>query len=205
MRGTATESATAAVMDLLRTAGVLRPRDLSERGIDPKYLDRLYRLGLVERIGRGLYRPADAMVTEHHSLVEVAKRVPRGVVCLLSALRFHEVGTQNPFEVWLTLGVHDRAPRAPELPLRIVRASGDALHAGVKEHDIEGVPVKIYCPAKTVADCFKYRNKIGLDVALEALQEIWRSRKVTMDELFHYAQVCNVTTVMRPYLEAVVA
>jgi len=199
------DTGAAAALRAVQAAGVLRPRDLSERGIDPKYLHRLYRSGLMERIGRGLYAPVGARITENHSLAEAAKRVPRGVVCLLSTLRFHEEGTQNPFQVWLTLDVHDRAQHARELPLRIVRASGDALHAGVKEHDVEGVSVKIYCPAKTVADCFKYRNKIGLDVALEALQEIWRSRNVTMDELFHYAQVCNVTTVMRPYLEAVVA
>jgi predicted transcriptional regulator of viral defense system len=123
-------------------------------------------------------------------------------VCLLSALRFHGLTTQAPFEVWLALDRKARAPRGGSPSLRIVRMSGRALTTGVAEHRVEGVPVRVFNPAKTVADCFKYRNKIGLDVALEALRDAWRQRRVTMDELWRYAQVCRVSTVMRPYLES---
>jgi predicted transcriptional regulator of viral defense system len=129
--------------------------------------------------------------------------VPHGIICLLSALRFHEVGTQNPHEVSMAIDPKARRPRVGYPPLRIVRFSGDALSRGVKQHRIEAVAVKIYCPAKTVADCFKYRNKIGLDVALEALRDCLQSRKCTREQLWEHAKVCRVTEVMRPYLEAV--
>jgi predicted transcriptional regulator of viral defense system len=147
----------------------------------------------------------DAELTEHHSLAEAAKRAPDGVVCLLSALRFHELTTQAPFEVWLAIPAAARTPKSNSLPLRIVRFSGNALTEGVEEHLVEGVPVRVYSPAKTVADCFKFRNKIGLDVALEALRETWRARRATMDELWRYAEVCRVGKVMRPYLESLIS
>lgn len=190
------------VLDLAREAGVLRPRDLAAHGIAREELIRLYRRGLLQRPARGLYMLADTDVTEHHMLAEACKRVPRGVVCLLSALRFHDLTTQAPFEVWLALGPTLRRPKVDTLPLHIVRFSGQALTEGIEEHTIEGVAVRVYNPAKTVADCFKYRNKIGLDVALEALREVWRGRRCTMDELWHYARICRVANVMRPYLEA---
>lgn len=192
--------ATRQVLEIAEAIGVLRPRDLVERSVDPAYLERLYRAGRFERVGRGLYVPVGWNPTEHHTLAEVCKRVPRGVVCLLSALRFHRLGTQQPFEVWLAIPVKGRRPHVPDLPLRIVRFSGAALSEGIGEHRIEGVPVRVYGPAKTIADCFKYRNKIGLDVALEALRDAWRQRRVTMDELWHYAGICRVANVMRPYL-----
>lgn len=138
-------------------------------------------------------------------LAAASARVPHGVVCLLSALRFHELTTQNPAEIWLAIDRKARAPKAPELPLRIVRFSGAALTEGVETHRIDGVSVRVTSPAKTVADCFKYRRKIGADVALEALRECWRTRRCSVDALWRYAKVCRVTTVMRPYLEAVVA
>ncbi len=156
-------------------------------------------------MGRGLYILPESDTTEHHSLAEVCKRVPKGVVCLLSALRFHDITTQAPFEVWLAIGEKDWRPRVEYPPLRIVRFSPASLSAGIEVHRIEGVTVQVYCPAKTVADCFKYRNKIGLDVALEALRQCWRSRQCTMDELWHYADLCRVRNVMRPYLESLVA
>jgi predicted transcriptional regulator of viral defense system len=144
----------------------------------------------------------EADVTEHVSLVEASLRVPHAVVCLLSALRFHGVGTQNPHEVWLAIGHKARKPAASQLPLRFVRFSGDALSKGVEIHEIQGVPVPIYSPAKTLADCFKFRNKIGLDVAIEALRDGWRRRRFTMDELWGYARMDRVSNVIRPYLEA---
>jgi len=193
------------VLEIAREVGVLRPRDLARHGIAREYLARLSRAGLLERSGRGLYVLPDAELTEHHSLVEGAKRIPAGIVCLLSALRFHELTTQAPFEVWLALPPAARRPRPGTPPLRIVRFSGRALTEGVEAHVIEGVRVRVYNPAKTVADCFKYRNKIGLDVALEALRETWRERRATMDELWHFAEVCRVATVMRPYLESLIS
>ncbi len=192
------------VQALLRERGALRPHDLAVRHLPPEYLWRLERLGLAQRSERGLYVAVDADVTEHHQLAEVAVRVPQGTVCLLSALRFHDLTTQAPFEIWLALPPKARIPRTAGLPLRTVRFSGPALTEGVEQHEVEGVLVHIYTPAKTVADCFKYRNKIGLDAALEALRETWRARRATMDELWHYARVCRVANVMRPYLESLV-
>ena len=144
----------------------------------------------------------DTEPTEHHALVQVGKRIPQGVVCLLSALRFHNMTTQAPFEIWLAVGQKSWHPRIDYPPLRVVWFSGKAFTGGIERHTLEGVPVQVYNPAKTVVDCFKYRNKIGLDVALEALRDGWQSRRATMDELWHYARICRMTTVMRPYLES---
>ncbi len=190
------------VIGLVREAGVLRPRDLAAHGIARDELVRLYHKGALQRSARGLYTLADAAVTEQHTLAEACKRVPAGVICLLSALRFHDLTTQEPFEVWLALDPKARRPRADELPLRIVRFSGQALTEGIEEHSIEGVSARVYNPAKTVADCFKYRHKIGLEVALEALREAWQQQRCTMDDLWRYAKVCRVANVMRPYMEA---
>ena len=190
------------VLELARRAGVLRPRDLDAEGIPREYLRRLLDEGLLDRTGRGLYVVAGSKPTPNHTLAEVCKRVPHGVVCLLSALQFHELTTQAPFEVWLAIGEKARLPKVDYPPMRIVRFSGQALEFGVKEHRVEGVVVKVYSPAKTVADCFKYRNKIGLDVAMEALRDCWKKRRATMDELWSAAEVCRVANVMRPYLES---
>lgn len=190
------------VLDLVRKAGVLRPRDLDPYNIPRTYLSRLCAAGKLQRIGRGLYVLPGSGATEHHTMAEACKRVPKGVVCLLSALSFHELTTQAPFEVWLAIGEKAWRPRLEYPPLRIVHFSKAALNAGVEEHQIEGVNVHVYSPAKTVADCFKYRNKIGLDVAIEALRECRRARHCTMDDLWHYADICRVRNVMRPYLEA---
>lgn len=190
------------VLDLVREVGVIRPRDLEAAGISGSYLSRLARNGELDRVGRGLYTLVDAAPSEHRSLAEVAKRVPRGIVCLLSALRFHELTTQTPFEVWLAIGQKDRTPRPNGTRLRIVRFSGKARTSGIEAHIIEGVQVHVYSPAKTVADCFKFRNKIGIDIAVEALRDCLGQRRCTTDELFEYARVCRVSHVMRPYMEA---
>ena len=153
-------------------------------------------------MGRGLYVPAGTKITEHHTLVEAATRVPSGVVCLLSALAFHKLTRQSPHEVWLAIDVKARKPNADWPPLRIVRFSGTARAFGVETHVIEGVEVRITSRAKTVADCFKYRNKIGTDVAIEALRGYLAKRGRSMDELQHAAEACRVGRVMRPYLEA---
>jgi predicted transcriptional regulator of viral defense system len=181
--------------------GVARVRDVRDRGLHAEHLRRLLADGLVERIARGVYVPADAEPTLNHSLAQVAKKIPHGVICLLSALRYHHVGTQSPFEVWLAVDRRARKPSLQNPRLRVFRFSGAALTAGVERHRIEGVDVPVYSVAKTVADCFKYRNKIGLDVALEALREGLRDRRFTRDELWSHAKVCRVTSTIRPYLE----
>lgn len=191
------------VLRLLRRKGIVRASDLERYGIPRVYLTRLCQKGLVERVGRGLYRLARAETSEHITLAEAAKLIPNGVVCLLSALSFHGLTTQIPHEVWMAIDVKARRPKVAGVPLRIVRFSGKALTTGVEIHRIDGVPVKITCPAKTVADCFKYRNKIGLDVALEALRECRRQRKCSLEDLWHYAKICRVANVMKPYLEAI--
>jgi len=190
------------VLELARHEGVLRAQDVTERGFHHEHLRRLCEKGLLIRVARGLYVPADKDFGAHQTLAEAARRVPRGVICLLSALRFHEIGTQLSHEVWMAIDRKAALPQVDRLPIRVVRFSGPALTEGVEEHDVEGVTAKIYCPAKTVADCFKYRNKIGLDVALEALKSGLQQRKVTVDELWRYAKVCRVANVMQPYLEA---
>lgn len=192
------------LLRLARKTGAFRPRDLDQHGIAREYLRLAQERGLLRRVGWGLYVAADADLTEHHSFAEVAKRVPRGVVCLLSALRFHELTSQAPFEVWLAIGESAWAPRIETPRVRLVRFSRTALEFGQETHKIEGVPVKVFTPAKTVADCFRYRNKIGTDVAIEALRDCVRSRKATTDELWQAAKVCRVANVMRPYLEATV-
>ena len=189
-------------MALLRKGGILRSRDLAAHGIARQYLRRLQERGLLERVGRGLYRLPTAEATENHSLAMACKQVPHGVVCLLSALRYHGITTQAPHEVWLAIATTARRPRPGELPLRFVTFSGKALAAGIEEHTIEGVPVRVYGAAKTVADCFKYRNKIGKDVALEALRDYRRKYRAGMDELWRFAKICRVANVMHPYLEA---
>lgn len=191
------------ILKLAARQRLVRPRDVEALGIARAFLTRLERRGLLERRARGVYVLADAPVSEHHSLALAAKLVPRGVVCLLSALRFHGLTTQDPHEVWMAIDFKARKPSVEFPALRIVRFSGRSLADGTETHLIESVPVRIYSPAKTVADCFKYRNKIGMDVAIEALREALRKRKATMDEIHRFAKVCRVANVIRPYLESV--
>lgn len=188
---------------LARQKGLVRLRDAQARGIHPEYLRRLASRGELARVGRGLYALPDAEITEHHSLAEVAARVPHGVVCLLTALRVHDLGTQNPKNVWLAIDRKAALPRLKYPPLRIVRFSKPALTQGVEERRVEGVLVRLTTPARTVVDCFKYRNKIGLDVALEALRALRRRKDFKLDELWKYAALQRVARVMKPYLEAI--
>jgi predicted transcriptional regulator of viral defense system len=184
---------------LLVPRGPFRARDA---GISRVALGRLAKAGDLERIGRGVYALPRAKVTEHHTLVQAAVRVPHGVICLLSALRFHEMTTQSPHEVWMAIGVKARKPTVGWPSLRIVRFSGTAFTFGIEKHVIENVTVRITSREKTVADCFKYRNKLGLDVALEALRDYLRSRRRSVDALMEAAAASRVQNVIRPYLEA---
>jgi predicted transcriptional regulator of viral defense system len=190
------------ILALAAERSLIRPRDLTERGLPTVALTRLVRQGRLQRVGRGLYALPDRPVSEHNALAEVARKHPQAIVCLLSALRFHDLTTQSPFEVWLAIPNKARAPKMDYPPLRIVRFSGAALTRGVEDHVIDGVPVRVTGVARTVADCFKFRNKIGLDVALESLQEAWRAKRASMDELWRYATLCRVANVMRPYMES---
>ena len=192
------------VLKLARTSGVVSATDVRSLGVHPEYLRRLCAKGELVRIDRGLYRLPDAEVTAHHGLAQAAKAIPKGVVCLLSALRFHEIGTQAPHGIWMAINRRAAQPGIKRQKVRIMRFSGKSLSEGVEEHTIEGVRVNIYSSAKTVADCFKYRNKIGRDVALEALRDVLRDRKCSTDELWKYAKICRVTKTMRPYMEAIV-
>jgi predicted transcriptional regulator of viral defense system len=161
------------------------------------------RQGELTRLGRGLYAPATFALGEHHTLAEVAKRVPKGIVCLLTALRFHGIGTQHPREVWLAVDRRAGVPRLDVAAVRVVRISGAALTAGIDEHDVEGVTVRVTSPAQTVVDCFRFRNRIGVDVAVEALRDYRRLRKGTVDELWRQAEQLRMTRVMRPYWDAI--
>jgi len=192
----------AAVLKLIRRRGTLRARDLADSKIPRSVLRRMVADGVLANPERGLYVLADAEPSQHQSLIEANIRVPHGVACLLSALQFHGLTTQAPFEVWMAIGESARRPAVTNPPLRIVRFSGAALTMGVEEHVVDGVKIRVYSPAKTVADCFKYRNKIGLDVALEALRDCWRQKRATMDDLHRAAVVCRVARVIQPYLES---
>lgn len=192
------------ILELARTKGIIRAEDLEAVGISRNYLYRMHSEGLLEKSAVGLYTLPEAPVTENSFLAEVAKRLPQAVVCLISALSYHEITTQIPHEIWLTIPRGSWRPDVEYPPFNLTYVSGPAYSFGIQEHVINGVAVKIYSPAKTVADCFKFRNKVGLDVAIEALREAWRSRKVTMDELVEAAEIDRVSKIMRPYLEATV-
>jgi predicted transcriptional regulator of viral defense system len=188
-------------LDLVKRFGLVRPKDLNQHGIPVIYLRRLLHRGELVQPARGVYAVAGHEPTLHHSLAMVSKRIPRGVVCLLSALAYHEIGTQLPSVVWLAIDQRSRPLVTTDLPAKIVRFGAQSLVEGVEEHSVEGVTMRITNPAKTVADCFKFRNKVGLDIAVEALKDAWRRRKVKMAELDRFAATNRVTHVMRPYLE----
>lgn len=187
---------------VLERLGVARSRDLENAGVSRTTIRRLAAAGVIERVGYGLYALPSAPRTELQDLVEASVRVPGGTICLLSALRFHGLTTHNPFQVWMAIDRKAWRPVLDHPPLRLVYLSGRSLHEGAHEHDVGGVTVRVYSPAKTVADCFKFRNKIGVDVAVEALQEFRRSHPKRLEEVWRYAAVNRVSRVIQPYLES---
>jgi predicted transcriptional regulator of viral defense system len=189
------------VLGLAKTRKIIRVRDLTEKGIHPEYLRRLCKKGVLSRISRGVYIPSDSEVSQNIGLAQIAKRVPHGVICLLSSLQFFDIGTQSPSEVWVAIDRKSAKPQIDYPPVRIVRFSGKALSEGIEKHIVEGIEVHIFNQAKTIADCFKYRNKIGLDIALEALKDCRRRKLCTNDQLWEYAKICRVANIMKPYLE----
>jgi predicted transcriptional regulator of viral defense system len=208
MKATSAPSATTHEQKVLRLAlarKLLRARDVTQQGLPTIALTRLVQAGKLERVARGLYGLPGAKLSAHRSLAEVSARVPKGVVCLLSALRVHEIGTQSPFEVWIAIPQHMVTPKLDQPAIRVVRMSDAALAEGVDRLNIDGVAVPVFNAARTVVDCFRFRNKIGLDVALEALRDGWSQRKFTIDDLGRHAILGRVVNVMRPYIEAITA
>jgi len=189
------------VLRIVEECGLVRSRELTARQIPRATLMRLVRAGRLKQAARGLYVLPDQPLSRQHSLAEVAARSSRGVFCLLTALRFHKITTPSSDAIWLAIPNKARAPRSDHPPLQVVRFSGAALAEGVEQHVIDGVTIRVYSVAKTVADCFKFRSKVGLDVALQALRKCRRQGLATTNDLWHYAQICRVTEVMRPYLD----
>jgi predicted transcriptional regulator of viral defense system len=191
------------VLPLIREMGLVRPAELEARGVSRAQLYRLVQKGLVERQSRGLYMASKHPYTAEHALAQVAKRIPAGVICLLTALRFHQLTTQSPAEVWIAIPEKARKPRLDYPRLRVARFSGAALTEGIETHQVEGVLIRVFSAAKTVADCFKYRNKVGIDVAVEALRDFSRRYRGGATDLAHFARICRVARVMQPYLDAI--
>lgn len=188
--------------ELLAQKGIVRPMDLEAIGIPRAVLTRMAAAGEVERVGRGLYR-LPTLGSEHDSLIAVATKVPQAVFCLLTALQFHELTTQLPRQIWIAMPRGSHTPRIDYPPIKMVQFAGDAYSTGIEEVECDRTTLRVYSVAKTVADCFKHRSKIGLDVALEALKEARKKGKASADDLWHYAKLCRVANVMRPYLEAI--
>ncbi len=193
------------ILKLARRQRLLRAADVRALGYSAQLLLKLYQAGQLERVARGLYALPGAEAGEHQTLMEVCQRVPKAVVCLLSALQFHGLGSEQPHEVWIALPEGTQTPALGYPPLRVARLRDAAYSEGIESVMVKGVPIRVYGVAKTVADCFKFRHKIGLDVALEALKEAWRNRRLTVAELSHFAKINRVEKVMRPYVEALVA
>jgi predicted transcriptional regulator of viral defense system len=190
------------VLKIVRQLGIVRPAELEERGYPRRQLYQLVREGVLEQRGRGLYVARGHALTADHTLAQVAKRGPAGVFCLLTALRFHGLTTQSPAQVWVALPEKARKPRLDYPRLRVARFSGAALTEGIETHRVEKVEVQVYSAAKTVADCFKYRNKIGIDVAVEALRDFSKHHRGGASDLARFARICRVARVMQPYLDA---
>ncbi|MFS8975726.1 AbiEi antitoxin N-terminal domain-containing protein [Cupriavidus necator] len=189
--------------NLLTQKGMLRPSDLEDIGVPRIVLTRMVTAGLLEKVGRGLYRQPDTPVSEHESLAAIATRVPQAVFCLLTALQFHGLTTALPHQVWIAMPRGSHGPRIDYPPVKMIQVGDEAYSAGIEVVERDQVHLRVYNVARTVADCFKHRNKIGLDVALEALREVRAKNLASVDDLWRYATLCRVANVMRPYLEAI--
>ena len=183
------------------SSGLFRPRNLSVRENHQGKLQKLLKEEEIEHLGHGIYRNLNVPMTRHHSFLEPALRHPQGVICLLSALSFHRLTTQQPSEIWFAIANKAHPPKVIEVSLKIIYMSESVLQEGVETHIIEGVPIRVFCPAKTIIDCFKFRSKVGLDIAIEALKECREQQRCSIQELWHFAKICRVSSVMRPYLE----
>ena len=191
------------VLDLARLKGMLRTVDVQNAGIPRTILSRLTSSGQLEKIGRGLYRLPDAQPSEYETLATIATRVPQAVFCLLSALQFHELTTQLPRQVWIAMPRGSHIPKIDYPPVKMIQFTGEAYAEGIEIYERDQVKLRVYSVAKTIADCFKHRNKIGLDVAIEALRDARTKKKTSANDLWRYAKICRVTNMMRPYLEVI--
>jgi predicted transcriptional regulator of viral defense system len=185
-----------------RHGGVLRMSEALSAGIHRRMLYAMLEVGVVEQLSRGLYRLSDLPPLGNPDFVSVSLKIPNGAICLISALAYHEITTQVPHEVYVALDRGTEAPRLGHPPLRVFWFSGESFTIGIEKHKIDGVPVRIYSPEKTIADCFKYRNKIGLDIAIEALKLYREKKRLKLEDLMQIARVCRVEKVIRPYIEA---
>jgi predicted transcriptional regulator of viral defense system len=183
---------------------LVRSKELKGLSVSRSHLWNLAKAGKIERVGRGLYRSKEAPISVNETLLEVAKMVPLGVLCLSSALRYHELTTENPFEIWLAIERGTWSPKLDYPPVRVVHFSEAAFKFGIETRTVDGGKLRVYSPAKTVADCFKFRSKIGMETAIQALRSAYRENKATMDQIWNAAKVCRVVNVMRPYMESLV-
>ena len=198
------QTQTELVLSMAQQRGVLRARDLQAAGVHRVLLTRLTINGQLEKIGRGLYRLPEASRSEHEGMTIVANRSSQAVFCLLTALQFHGLTTQLSRQIWIAMPQDSHTPKIDYPPVRMAQFTGKAYSEGIESFKQDNIRLNVYCIAKTIADCFKHRNKIGLDIALEALKEAWQQKRISMDELWHYAKICRVSNVMRPYLDATV-
>lgn len=196
-------SRTDLLLDFVQSRGLVRAREVKAAGFHTAILYRLRDRGQLEQVGPGLFRHPESEISESYSYAEAAKLVPSGVICLLSALAFHGIGTQNPRQIWMALERGRKPPRNLPVPMTFTWYSISALHEGVESHQVGGVPVRVFGPAKTIVDLFKFRNKVGIDVAVEALRAGWEDRRFTTSELMRYAETCRVQKIIRPYLQAI--
>lgn len=197
------EPHTQRILDLLHRKGIVRPSDLADIGVPRMILRRMTSSGQLEKIGRGLYQLPGRQGSEHEGLTTVATKVPQAVFCLLSALQFHELTTQLPWQVWIAMPRGSHVPTMAYPPVKMVQFAGEAYSEGIEVHERDQVTLRVFCVAKTIADCFKHRHKIGLDVALEALRDARSQKKASADDLWRFAKICRVANVMRPYLEVI--
>ncbi|HQO08755.1 MAG TPA: type IV toxin-antitoxin system AbiEi family antitoxin domain-containing protein [Clostridiales bacterium] len=190
------------IIDLIKKKGVVRAKEAEVAGTERIYLTRMVTKGLIVRVARGLYGLPGADFKGYDSYVEVAKKVPSGVICLISALSFHNVTTQISGKIHIAVQNNTWKPQIDSVDVKYYSFFGDSYSYGIEEHKIKNVVIKVYSPAKTVADCFKFRNKIGIDVAVEALKEIIRGKKASIAEIYEAAKVCSVNKVIQPYMES---
>ena len=182
--------------------GFVSSSELRKSGFSPSLLCYMKSMGMLRRISRGVYTLPEH-ISSRETFVEIALMIPHGVLCLLSALQYHELTTQMPYEVWVAIKAGSHYLRNRKMPVRIVQISGEIFSAGIETHDEDGIKIRVYCPARTVVDCFRFRNKIGTDIAVEALRDALKQKKATADEIWEYARQCRMTKVMRPYMEAI--
>jgi predicted transcriptional regulator of viral defense system len=190
-----------AILKLAEEKGILRPKDVREEDLPRQYVYRLYEQGKLEKIGRGLYKLPEKQFSMSDTQLEACKKITHGVMCLKTALRFHDMTTQNPHKIWMAIEVKAWEPEV-DLPMKFIRMSGESFESGIEEHEVDNVLVRVYSAAKTVADCFKFRSKIGLEVCLAALRDFRRQNMGTMDDIWKYAKINRVHKIMRPYMEA---